>query len=56
MSYRLSYIVGAKEVFFFFISKYLSNNFRKNIHSNFECEHDIGKNGVQEVIHIKKII
>ena len=38
--------------------KYLSDNFRKNRYYNFEWEHDIGKKmvGVQEVIHIEKII
>ena len=29
----------------FFTVKYLSDNFRKNIYCNFECGHDIGKNG-----------
>ena len=37
--------------------KYLSDNFRKNIYSNFECEHDTGKIvSVQEVFDIKQII
>ena len=45
LSYRIPYIVGAKEVFIFLTMKYLSDNFRKNIYSNFECEHNIGKSG-----------
>ena len=38
--------------------KYLSENFQKNIYCYIEFEHDIEKKmvGVQEVIHIKKII
>ena len=59
MSHSVSsvpYIVGTKKVFFS-IMKYLSENFRKNIYFHFEFEHDIEKMvGVQEVIHIKKII
>ena len=47
MSHRVSivsYIVGAKEVFFLTM-KYLSDNFQKNIYCHFEFEHDIEKNG-----------
>ena len=61
MSLRVSivpYIVGAKEVFIFLTMKYLSESFQKNIYCHFEFEHDIEKTmaGVQEVIHIEKII
>ena len=38
------YIVGAKEVFIFFLTmKHLYENFRKNIYCHFEFEHDIEK-------------
>ena len=60
ISHRVSivlYIVGAKEVFIFFNYEVPLRNFSKNIYCHFEFEYDIEKMvGVQEVIHIKKII
>ena len=51
------YIVGATEVFIFFNYEVLFRNFSKNIYCHFEFEHDMEKMvGVQETIHIKKII